>query len=151
MRLIIFILFCGITAGYSQDKKNDLQLIESNTPELVYSKWYKTEGNSNKILETKSKSAIAKYNPLSLTLKGLMAGYQHLISPLLHGYCFYELSCSNFAKAAITEFGIIKGTALAADRLTRCNRISATDLHPVQFNPATGKFIDEPHDYKIKK
>jgi putative membrane protein insertion efficiency factor len=46
--------------------------------------------------------------------------YQTLISPLLGPRCKYYPSCSRYAADAVTEYGI-KGVAMAAWRLVRCN------------------------------
>ena len=55
-------------------------------------------------------------NPFVLLIKG----YQKFISPLLGPRCKYHPSCSQYAIDAITEYPI-KGFALAAWRLVRCN------------------------------
>ena len=55
-------------------------------------------------------------NPFVLLIKG----YQKLISPLLGPRCKYHPSCSQYAIDAISEYPI-KGFALAAWRLLRCN------------------------------
>ena len=55
-------------------------------------------------------------NPFVLLIKG----YQKLVSPLLGPRCKYHPSCSQYAIDAISEYPI-KGFALAAWRLVRCN------------------------------
>ena len=55
-------------------------------------------------------------NPFVILIKG----YQKLISPLLGPRCKYHPSCSQYAIDAISEYPI-KGFALAAWRLVRCN------------------------------
>jgi len=47
--------------------------------------------------------------------------YQKYISDLRYGHCRFEPSCSHFAQDAIEEFGIARGSVLAADRLVRCH------------------------------
>ncbi len=47
--------------------------------------------------------------------------YQRLISPLLPARCRYYPSCSEYAVQAVSGFGILRGTVLAAWRLLRCN------------------------------
>ncbi len=47
--------------------------------------------------------------------------YQRLISPLLPDQCRYYPSCSEYAVQAVSGFGILRGTVLAAWRLLRCN------------------------------
>lgn len=47
--------------------------------------------------------------------------YQKYISDLRHGRCRFQPSCSEYAREAIGERGLVIGAALAADRLMRCN------------------------------
>lgn len=47
--------------------------------------------------------------------------YQKGISSQDLPACVFHPSCSRFAFACIKEYGILKGTLLAADRLLRCN------------------------------
>jgi len=47
--------------------------------------------------------------------------YQLTLSPLLSQNCAYHPTCSNYAIEAINEWGIIKGSWLAARRIFRCN------------------------------
>ncbi len=108
-------------------------------------------GNSTKIMKTKDKNVFVKYNPISLLLKGAMFSYQNAISPQLGKRCLYDLSCSNFSKHSIYEFGIFKGVFLSADRILRCNRISHLDLHPLTLNEKTGRYIDVPSQYRFKE
>jgi putative membrane protein insertion efficiency factor len=54
------------------------------------------------------------------TFSVLIKIYQTLISPLLGPRCKYYPSCSRYAADAVTEYGI-KGLAMAAWRLVRCN------------------------------
>ncbi len=75
--------------------------------------------------------------------------YQNVLSAQLGRQCLYSLSCSNFSKQAIKEFGMVKGVFLTADRLLRCNRISALDLNLMTLNPKTRRFTDEPRQYRL--
>jgi putative component of membrane protein insertase Oxa1/YidC/SpoIIIJ protein YidD len=63
--------------------------------------------------------------------------------------CPYEISCSNYSKAVIKRYGLIKGIALTSYRLMRCNRLAAIDTHPLYINKS-GKIIDDPEQYKLK-
>ena len=47
--------------------------------------------------------------------------YQEYISSLRHARCPFEPSCSQYALESIHAHGVIAGSALAADRLMRCN------------------------------
>jgi len=51
-------------------------------------------------------------------------GYQRWISPFLPPSCKYYPSCSQYAYDAIAKYGLLKGGALAAWRLMRCNPYS---------------------------
>jgi len=51
-------------------------------------------------------------------------GYQRWISPFLPPSCKYYPSCSQYAYEAIAKYGLLKGGALAAWRLLRCNPYS---------------------------
>jgi putative membrane protein insertion efficiency factor len=57
--------------------------------------------------------------------------YQRWISPALPARCKYYPSCSEYAVQAISTYGILKGTVLAAWRLLRCNPFSHGGYDPV--------------------
>lgn len=54
-------------------------------------------------------------------LLALIKLYQWTISPLLGPVCKYYPSCSHYGYGAIDRHGAIKGTALTAWRILRCN------------------------------
>jgi putative membrane protein insertion efficiency factor len=51
----------------------------------------------------------------------LIKVYQWTISPLLGPVCKYYPSCSHYGYEAIKVHGAVKGTALTAWRILRCN------------------------------
>lgn len=104
--------------------------------------------NNEKALQNKHHNVIAQYNPVSLILKGALLGYQKILSQQLARNCPYEISCSNFSKQAIREFGVFKGVFISAGRILRCNRIGYEDVSPLSINPATGRIIDSPNMYR---
>jgi hypothetical protein len=57
--------------------------------------------------------------------------YQAAVSPLLRPRCRYAPSCSDYAVAAIREYGILRGLVLAGWRLLRCNPFSRGGLDPL--------------------
>lgn len=63
-------------------------------------------------------------------LLGLLTGYQNIISPLLHQLlgqktlCRYEVSCSEFAKQAIQQKGVVKGLSVALARFLSCQPLA---------------------------
>lgn len=98
-----------------------------------------------------SKSAFLKYNPISLTLGGLLFFYQNTISYQFSADCLYNPSCSEFSKRAIKRYGLFKGCFLSADRLMRCNRISAVDIHISKYDMHTHKVHDSINSYTRSK
>jgi hypothetical protein len=58
---------------------------------------------------------------LALPLIWLVRGYQLVISPLLGPTCKFYPSCSAYAVTALSRYGPLKGTWLAAHRLVRCH------------------------------
>jgi putative membrane protein insertion efficiency factor len=47
--------------------------------------------------------------------------YRRVMSPLLGPRCRYYPSCSAYAVEAVREYGVIRGSVLAAWRVVRCN------------------------------
>jgi uncharacterized protein len=60
---------------------------------------------------------------------GAIRVYQRYISDLRHARCRFTPSCSEYAAQAIARYGLIDGSARAADRLMRCNG-SAVGAYP---------------------
>ena len=129
----------------AQSQLNDKQLLkEQNFEKHEYDKRrvsYMFHGNRN---------FIVKYNPISLVFGGLLLLYQKAISPQISVNCPYEISCSNFSKQCIQHYGLFKGVALTADRLTRCTQFTLIDLKPIQFNKRN-KIIDPIEQYSLKQ
>ena len=67
----------------------------------------------------------------------LFAGYKGLLSPILHalsfgrGGCCYQPTCSEYAALACAQHGAMRGSAMAAWRLLRCNPLSRGGWDPV--------------------
>jgi putative membrane protein insertion efficiency factor len=57
--------------------------------------------------------------------------YKILISPLFTGSCRYVPSCSDYARDAILEHGVSRGTWLALKRLGRCHPLGSSGFDPV--------------------
>jgi putative membrane protein insertion efficiency factor len=47
--------------------------------------------------------------------------YQLTLRPVIGANCRFEPSCSHYAIAALTTHGALRGSALAAARILRCN------------------------------
>ncbi len=56
-----------------------------------------------------------------------------LVRPLLgpHGVCRFTPTCSQYAKLAISKYGIWKGSFLAVRRLSKCHPLHAGGYDPV--------------------
>jgi putative membrane protein insertion efficiency factor len=57
--------------------------------------------------------------------------YQLCISPILPKSCRFVPSCSEYAIAAITKYGIIHGLYLSVKRILRCNPCGGSGYDPV--------------------
>jgi len=65
----------------------------------------------------------------------LLNGYRRFVSPLLAPRCRFYPSCSAYALEAVQLHGAVRGSWLAARRLSRCHPFHAGGLDPV---PAPG-------------
>jgi len=90
-------------------------------------------------------------NPIKLALGSTMWLYQNLISPQLSASCLFEPSCSAYSVNLMKDYGIIRGMVFTADRLTRCNRMSARDLFYTRINPLTGHVRESTDFYRLSK
>ena len=63
-------------------------------------------------------------------LAALIRAYQRFVSPALPPSCRFHPSCSQYALEAVTRYGALKGSWLAARRLARCH-----PFHPGGFDP----------------
>lgn len=68
----------------------------------------------------------------------LLSLYQQFISPLFHQLlgvkkmCRYSVSCSEYAKQVIEEYGILRGGVLAMKRLLSCQPFGQVTLNNLQ-------------------
>lgn len=53
--------------------------------------------------------------------RGVVRGYQTVISPYFPSSCRYTPTCSEYAIEAIEKYGAAKGTVLAIHRISRCH------------------------------
>jgi len=149
MKLTALLLFacCWMGRAYAQLSDEDLALIGKE--DFYHAEdfaRYTGEHNNADFLHTKKNTFLSRYNPASLAMGGVMYTYQHVVSPLLSRSCPYEITCSNFAKLSIHDWGLVKGVFIAADRVLRCNRISVMDTSPLNID-LSGKIIDDPARY----
>ena len=64
-------------------------------------------------------------------LIALLRIYQLFISPLLGNHCRFYPSCSQYAREAIEQYGVLRGGWLAIRRLLRCHPWHPGGVDPV--------------------
>lgn len=147
--IIVIFMFALLQRSAAQNVSTDLQLVSNakfySAEEFSY---YHGALNSKKSLETHNNNVVANYNPVALVLKGSMLLYQNVLSPQLSKDCPYEITCSNYAKLAIKQYGAMRGVIMGAERIMRCNRIAVLDVDPLSINEFTGKITDPPSKYQ---
>jgi uncharacterized protein len=57
---------------------------------------------------------------LTRLLVALLAAYKRRLSPHLPRACRFTPTCSEYARLALLRYGLLRGGALAAYRLLRC-------------------------------
>ena len=67
----------------------------------------------------------------------LIRFYRRSISPHKRPCCRYVPTCSQYAVTAIERYGALKGGAMAAWRILRCNPFSKGGYDPVPDDPIT--------------
>ena len=72
-----------------------------------------------------------KLSVASRFLVVLLTGYRRFISPLLGPTCRFYPSCSAYALEAVQLHGALRGSWLAARRLSRCHPFHAGGIDPV--------------------
>ena len=63
---------------------------------------------------------------------GFINFYKYLISPLLGNNCRFLPTCSEYTKAAIIEFGLIKGITLGFRRISKCHPLGKSGHDPIK-------------------
>ncbi len=63
---------------------------------------------------------------------GLIQSYQRFVSPLLPPSCRFTPSCSQYTLEAVSKYGVLKGSALGAWRILRCNPFCKGGIDPVK-------------------
>jgi len=58
--------------------------------------------------------------------------YKYAVSPLLPSGCRFTPTCSEYATDAICKHGAMKGSALAARRILKCNPFHEGGFDPVK-------------------
>lgn len=69
---------------------------------------------------------------LRTLLLGLIAFYQRAISPALPSACRFYPTCSEYARQAITRYGVSRGLWMAMRRIWRCRPFGGGGYDPVE-------------------
>ena len=138
--LICLLMLFGAQVSRSQSIHEDLALLSSHTPksELPDHSYAKHADKKIKVINA--------INPVYWVYKGGLAFYQRHISSQLSTSCIYETSCSRFGKQLFDEFGPFKGLFLSIDRVSRCNRLTYSQVSPLRLN-SQGRIIESTSDY----
>jgi putative component of membrane protein insertase Oxa1/YidC/SpoIIIJ protein YidD len=140
--LFVFLLLPVLSFGQKINLKSDLLLADSIAKEQV------PVSQKRAYIFKDEPKTLKNSNPVSLIFGGSLYVYQNHFSQHLSANCLYHPSCSDFGKQAVQKFGLIKGTFLSLDRLSRCNRIAATDLNPTEIDREKHRFHDPVIFYK---
>ncbi len=69
--------------------------------------------------------------PAAAVLEGVVRGYQWTVRPLIGANCRFHPGCSDYAAEALRTHGALRGSALAARRVLRCNPWNEGGFDPV--------------------
>jgi uncharacterized protein len=58
--------------------------------------------------------------------------YKYAVSPLMPSSCRFTPTCAEYALEAIRKYGSLKGSALAARRILKCNPFHEGGFDPVK-------------------
>ena len=73
----------------------------------------------------------SKRNVGEVAALGLIKAYQYGIRPMLGPRCRFFPSCSEYTADAISEYGVLRGSAMGATRLVKCHPWHAGGYDPV--------------------
>ena len=69
--------------------------------------------------------------PIAFIISLPVKFYRAAISPLIASNCRYQPTCSAYALEALEKHGAIKGSWLAAKRISRCHPLGGDGYDPV--------------------
>ncbi|MCS6890974.1 MAG: membrane protein insertion efficiency factor YidD [Rhodovarius sp.] len=69
--------------------------------------------------------------PATLVLTGAVRAYQYTLRPVIGAHCRFWPSCSEYAIEALHRHGPLRGAALSAWRILRCNPWNPGGVDPV--------------------
>jgi uncharacterized protein len=69
-------------------------------------------------------------SPLAALAVAVIKGYQAVLAPVTGGACRFAPTCSEYARLAVLDHGVLRGVGLAAWRILRCQ-----PFHPGGYDP----------------
>ena len=72
-----------------------------------------------------------RFQPSAWCLRGAIRAYQATLSPLLPTRCRFTPTCSAYGLGCIRKYGTLRGGALTAWRILRCNPFGGHGEDPV--------------------
>jgi putative membrane protein insertion efficiency factor len=135
-----------LITNQAQSHEEDIDLIKTAT--------FKTENahidhHHPEFLLSDHPSAFVRYNPLTIVFGSLMWTYQKVVSPQFSSSCLYSPSCSAYSIDLISDYGLVRGVVLSADRLMRCNRLALMDYRSWELDSKIGKIIESTNYYRL--
>lgn len=88
--------------------------------------------------------------PIRAVEVGVIRLYRATLSGWLGGQCRFYPSCSRYAEDAIREHGAVKGTALTAWRVLRCNPFGSGGIDRVPGEVRYESIIRHDHDHRVQ-
>jgi hypothetical protein len=77
-------------------------------------------------------------SPAQRVVLALLTVYKGLFSPLFAGSCRFVPSCSEYARDAVVQHGVLKGSWMAMRRLSRCHPFGPHGVDPVPLRAPRG-------------
>ncbi len=139
---ILLLILLSNSTILAQKPISDLTLLKNNNKTSITSAYPKRA-----FMIDKTAKPTVKYNPVAYLVGGAMYIYQNAVSPQFSAGCLYQPSCSDFSKQLINKYGLFKGVFCTADRLTRCNRVSALSIGPFEFDGSLHKVTESINYY----
>jgi len=120
--------------------------INAGTPESIKEDYFyiREANDTGTTVEHEHKTTGRNVSPPGFVANSLLTIYQTLISSQDSKVCNFRPSCSHFARDAINRAGFIKGSLMAADRLSRCHPYA---IGHYKIDIKTGLSIDPVEDY----
>ena len=144
---VFFLASARLHAEGGGDAKPDIKILKDKNPsELDH-----IHQHDIRFMRSSSGNFLVRNNPVSLFFGGMMFVYQQYVSPQLPSECLYSESCSHFSQSLILRYGLLKGVIATSDRLMRCNRISALDVHPLFIDEKSGRVQESVEIYKLSQ